>query len=256
MRQMNLKNKIFLIFGIVNKKSIAYAVAKNLFDQGAKLYISYQNDSLSKRVLPICKELNATSFICDVSKESEIKQVFDKLASDEIKLDGLIHSLAFAPMNTLEARFCETDREGFLTGMNISVYSLIQISNFSRAVMKTNSSILTMSYLGAQRVMPSYKIMGPIKAALESSVKYLAEDLGEFGIRVNAISAGPIKTIASSAFGGMNKNLEKAQEKSPLRINIDQEDVANLSVFLLSYQARGITGGIHFVDAGLNILGE
>lgn len=250
---MKFQNKTFLIFGLANKKSIAYGAAKALREEGANLIFSCQNERLAKRARPLAEELGASEvLLCDLERPREVASLFESID----KLDGIVHSVAYAPMDDLEGDFTETSLSGFLQAFHISVYSLIEISRHAKKILSPGSGIVTMTFSGSNRLMPSYKLMGPVKAALESSVRYLAGELGPQGIRVNAVSAGPIQTLAASAFGGVHETLNKVRSRSPLRENVDIHDVGAMCSFLLSSDAKKVTGGVHFVDSGLNILGE
>lgn len=252
-----LKGKKAVIFGVANEKSIAWAIAEYFKREGAEICLTYANDAVGKRVLPLAETLGVKQVLpCDVTKDEEIRDVFAKIGKAWGGIDILIHSVAFANRDELKGSFLNTTREGFAMAMDISVYSLVGVVKEAAPLMKgRNGSILTLSYYGGQKVFPNYNVMGVAKAALEMSVRYLAESLGPEGTRVNAISAGPIKTLAASGVGGFKDIAKHVEEKSPLRLNIDQEDVANSALYLCSDMARGVTGEVHFVDAGYNIIG-
>lgn len=252
---MNFPNKTALIFGIANNYSIAYGIAKALSAQGVKLGIAYANETLKKRVEPIAQELK-TDFIieCDVSKDYDIKNVMALVKSTWGSLDIILHSVAYAPKQDLNNEFVHTTRHGFMTALDISVYSLIAISNAALPLLSPTASILTLSYYGAEKVVPNYNVMGVAKAALEATVKYLAYSLGDKNIRVNAISSGPLRTLSSSAIGGISGLQKKIEKSSPLERNVTLEDVAGSALYLLSELASGVTGEIVHVDAGMSIM--
>ena len=254
---MFLKGKKGLIIGVANNKSIAYGIAKACKREGAELAFTYLNDQLKKRVEPIAKELESDKlYKLDVSNSDEVKALRESVEADFGKIDFFVHAVAFAPREALDGAFVDTTKEAFNVAMNVSVFSLIEVTQALLPVMNDNGSILTLSYLGAVRHIPHYNVMGVAKAALESSVKYLASDLGSpRGIRVNAISAGPIKTLAASGIGDFRFILKWSEANSPLRKNVSIHDVGNSSAYLLSDLANGVTGEIHYVDAGYNIEG-
>ncbi|WP_408033919.1 enoyl-ACP reductase FabI [Thermotomaculum hydrothermale] len=253
---MDLKGKKALIFGVANKRSIAYGIASQLKKAGCELAFTYAGEALKKRVIPISEELEGKFCVqCDVTKDDDIKAVAEKVSKEWGKFDYLVHSVAFAPQDELKNKFIETTREGFKTALDISAYSLIALAREFSPLMNEGGSIVTMTYHGSTKVIKNYNIMGVAKAALECSVRYLAVDLGERGIRINAISAGPIKTLAAAGVAGFRDILHVIEERSPLHRNVTIEDVGNTAVFLLSDAARGITGEIVYVDSGYNILG-
>lgn len=252
---MNLTGKTALILGLANKHSIAYAIAKALVDSGAELILSYASPALAKRVLPIADELGVQDCIqCDLSKDYEIQNLFQLISTKWKTLDYLVHSVAYAPTNELNIPFHNTSRHGFLTALDISVFSLIACLKAAEPMMISGSSAITLSYYGAQKVVPNYGVMGIAKAALEASVRYLAYSLGEQGIRVNAISAGPLRTLSSSAIGGIAQLQRRIEKTAPLGRNIEPEEVAKTALYLLSDLASGVTGETLFVDAGTNIM--
>lgn len=251
-----LEGKTALIFGLANKRSIAWGIAKAFHEQGAELGFSYGIPQLERRVMPLAEQLGVDFVeMCDVTKEDDIDQVFEKAAARFGKIDILIHSVAFAKQDDLTGRFIDTSRDGFAMAMDISAYSLVALSRRAVPLMAEGGSILTMSYYGAEKAVPHYNVMGVAKAALEASVRYLATDLGPQGIRVNAISAGPMKTLAAAGIAGFRKMLKYVGERTPLRRNIDQDEVGQTALWLCSDLASGITGEIVHVDAGYNILG-
>lgn len=251
-----LEGKKALIFGIANNRSIAWGIAKALYDHGANLGFSYGIPQLERRVLPLAEELGVTFVeMCDVTKDEDIEQVFEKASDHFGDIDILIHSIAYANQEDLSGRFINTSRTGFNMSMDISAYSLIALARPATKLMENGGCILTLTYYGAEKAVPHYNVMGVAKAALEANVKYLAADLGPDGIRVNAISAGPIKTLAAAGIAGFRKMLKYTSERTPLRRNIDQDEVGSTALWLCSDLASGVTGEIVHVDAGYNILG-
>lgn len=252
-----LSGKRALILGVANEKSIAWSIAQAFKLEGAEIALTYAGEAIAKRVKPLAESINSEIVIpCDVRSDSEIANAFAELSAHWDSLDILVHSVAYAGKDELKGSFLDTTREGFSSALDISAYSLIACLRAARPLMKgDNPSVLTLSYFGGQKVFPNYNVMGVAKAALEMSVKYLAEAVGPEGIRVNAISAGPIKTLAAAGVGSFNQIAAIVQSKAPLRNNITQADVANAAVYLASYLARGVTGEIHFVDNGYNIIG-
>ncbi len=246
-----LEGKKAVIFGVANDKSIAWAIAEAFKREGAELALTYANDMMAKRVIPLAESLGVDLVLpCDVQSDADIKAVFERIGAAWGGLDTLIHSVAFASKDELKGSFLNTTREGFAMAMDISAYSLIALTKEAAPLMKErDGNVLAMSYYGGQKVFPNYNVMGVAKAALEMSVRYLAEAVGGDGIRVNAISAGPIKTLAAAGIGGFNQIASHVSEKAPLRRNITQEEVA-AAVYLSSYLARGVTGENHFVDSG------
>ncbi|MGA1861311.1 enoyl-ACP reductase [Deferribacter thermophilus] len=251
-----LEGKKALIFGVANNKSIAYAIAKRFKEEGAELGFTYASEPLEKRVKPISEELGGKFCVkCDVTNELELEETFKVVEKEFGKFDILVHSIAYAPAEDLKGRFIDTSREGFLTAMEVSAYSLVKLAKLSEPLMNEEGSIVTMTYYGSVKVVKNYNVMGVAKAALEASVRYLANELGEKKIRVNAISAGPIKTLAASGVAGFRSILSLIEERAPLRRNVTQDDVAKAALFLCSDLASGVTGDILYVDSGYNILG-
>ncbi len=244
-----------LIFGVANKNSIAWGIANALHREGAELGFSYAGDMLKKRVDPLAASLNS-QFVeeCDVSDDDAIDTVFAKAEQHFGTIDFLVHSVAFAPREELGGRFVDTSREGFRIALDISCYSLIAMAKRARTIMPNGGSIIAMTYFGAVKVTPNYNVMGVAKAALEASVRYLAWDLGKDRIRVNAISAGPIKTLAAAGISGFRKSLGYVGSVAPMG-NVTQEDIGNSAQYLLSDLSKGVTGEIHYVDGGYNIMG-
>jgi enoyl-[acyl-carrier protein] reductase I len=255
---MNLKGKNVLVTGIASNRSISYAITKILHDNGANVIVSYQNDRLEERVIKLKNELGISSdaYPCDLSKDSEILTLKNNLIKDHGNLDGIVHSAAFAPKEQLSGKYIDNiTRDGFTIAHDISSYSLTALAKAFKDNLNRSSSIITLSYIGAERVVQNYNIMGLAKASLECSVKYLADSLGEKDIRVNAISAGPIKTLAAAGISGFNKILDIYKEKSPLKKNISTDDVANVAYFLISDLSSSVTGQTIYVDNGFNIVG-
>ena len=251
-----MKGKKGLIMGLANDRSLAWGIAKSLGEQGAELAFSYQGDALEKRVRPLAEELGSDLLIdCDVSDMRALDSAFAGLKEKWDGLDFLVHAIGFSDKNELRGKFVDTTMDNFLLTMNVSVYSFIAVAQRARAMMKPGGSMLTLTYYGAEKVIPHYNVMGVAKAALETSVKYLAADLGPEGIRVNAISAGPIKTLAASGIGDFRYIMKWNEYNAPLRRNVTIEDVGGAGLYLLSDLASGVTGEIHHVDAGYNVVG-
>ncbi len=253
---MIMQGKKGLIVGVANNRSIAYGIAKACKDQGAEIILTYQNDKLKKRVEKVANELGVKNiYPLDVSKPEELNALKESIEKDYGKIDFLVHSVAFAPREALDGKFIDTSKEAFNIAMEISVYSLIDLVRTLEPVMNDGASILTLTYLGSQRYVPHYNVMGVAKAALEASVRYLAVDLGERKIRINALSAGPIKTLAASGIGDFSEILKYNEKNSPLRKNVTIEEVGNSAMYLLSDLSNGVTAEVHYVDAGYNIMG-
>lgn len=253
---MLVQGKKALIFGVANDKSIAYAIAKELKNNGASIALSYAGEALKKRVEPIHEELGGDFlFQCDVTDDKAIAQSAELVAEKWGGFDILVHSVAFANRDDLKGRYVETSREGFHLALDVSAYSLVALCQAYEKLFHDDGSVIAMTYYGAQKVITNYNVMGVAKAALEASVRYLAADLGERGIRVNAISAGPLKTLAASGISGFKSILATIEERAPLRRNIVQEEVGKTGLFLASDLSRSITGEVLFVDSGYNIMG-
>lgn len=254
---MVMKGKKGVILGIANKKSIAYGIAKACQEQGAQMAITFLNERFEQKLAPIAEDLDCGTrlYPCDVSKPEEIKALKDSLEKDMGQIDFIVHSIAFAPKEGLSGRFIDISKEAFDVAMDISVYSLIEIVRELKPILSRSSSVLTLSYYGGVKYIPNYNLMGVAKAALEMTTKYLAEDLGKDGIRVNAISAGPIKTLAAAGIGDFGFMLKWNQAHSPLKENVTINQVGNSGMYLLSDLSSGVTGEIHYVDAGYNIMG-
>ena len=253
---MLLAGKTGLILGVANKHSIAWAIAESAARAGAKLFFNYQNERLKDNVEKLAAELpGAQCFACDVSHDAEIEAMMQGIAAETDKLDFLVHSVAYAPREALTGEFVNTTRADFATALDVSAYSLVATTRAALPLMKEGGSIITLTYLGAERVVPHYNVMGVAKAALEASVRYLANDLGPQGIRVNAISAGPIRTLAARGVSGITKMVEHHREIAPLRRATEQAEVGDTGLFLVSDLGRGITGEVIYVDGGYHILG-
>jgi len=252
----SLEGRVAVVFGVANKRSIAWSIAQGMHHAGAQLAITYQNERLEQEAKDLILSLpGAEAFMCDVSKDEDIEHVFAQLKGRYGKLHALVHSLAFAPAEELKTDFVNTTREGFRIAHDVSVYSLIALSRAAMPLMTDGGSILTMSYYGAEKVVPHYNVMGVAKAALECTVRYLANDLGPKNIRVNAISAGPIKTLAARGISGLGDMLKAHSERAPLKRNVDVNEVGAAGVFLASDASSGITGETIYVDCGYNIMG-
>jgi enoyl-[acyl-carrier protein] reductase I len=245
-----------LIMGLANDKSLAWGIAKALHAQGAELAFSYQGDALAKRVRPLAEQVGSDFLIdCDVTDMDKLDAAFAEIEARWGGLDFVVHAIGFSDKNELRGLYVDTTLDNFLLTMNVSAYSFVAVTRRARALMPNGGSILTLSYYGAEKVIPHYNVMGVAKAALETSVKYLAMDLGPENIRVNAISAGPIKTLAASGIGDFRYILKWNELNSPLRRNVTIEDVGGAGLYLLSDLASGVTGEIHHVDAGYNVIG-
>ncbi len=255
--QQLLAGKRGLILGLANDKSIAWGISDALAKHGAELAFTYQGEALYKRVKPLAESLGSNIILPgDVTNEDEIKAVFDQLTAQWGRLDFMVHAVAFSDKSELKGEYLNTSRDNFLNTMDISCYSLTRLCQYAEPLMRDNGgSILTMSYFGAEKVMPHYNVMGVAKAALETSVKYLAADMGKRQIRVNAISAGPIRTLAASGIGDFRFIMKWNELNAPLKRNVTIEDVGNAGLYLLSDLSRGVTGEILHVDAGYNIIG-
>src|SRR5687767_876932 len=251
-----MKGKRGLIMGLANDRSLAWGIAKALADQGAELAFSYQGEAMEKRVRPLAEQLGSDLLInCDVSDMAELDSAFAKLGERWPTIDFLVHAIGFSDKNELRGKYVDTSLDNFLLTMNISAYSFVAVTRRARAMMPNGGSILTLSYYGAEKVIPHYNVMGVAKAALETSVKYLAVDLGQENIRVNAISAGPIKTLAASGIGDFRYILKWNELNSPLKRNVTIEDVGGAALYLLSDLASGVTGEVHHVDCGYHAIG-
>jgi enoyl-[acyl-carrier protein] reductase I len=251
-----LEGKKALIFGLANKNSIAWGIAQAFHAHGAQLGFSYAIPQLERRVVPLAEQLGVT-FIerCDVSSDQEIADLYGRAEAAFGSIDILVHAIAFAPREALDGRFIDTGRGAFAQALDVSAYSLVALARGVEPLMGPGGSIMSLTYYGAEKVIPHYNVMGVAKAALEASTRYLAAEMGPQGIRVNAISAGPIKTLSGSGIAGFRKMLHYTEERTPLRRNVDQDEVGRTALWLCSDLASGVTGEIVHVDAGYNILG-
>lgn len=253
---IDLAGKTAVIFGLANKRSIAWGIAQKLHAAGAKLAICYQNERMRAEAEDLIEELpGASGFQCDVSNDAEIDALFDAIKGKYAKLDVLVHAVAYAPAEDLKGAFLNTSREGFRIAHDVSVYSLIAVSRAAAPLMTEGGSIITLSYYAAEKVVPHYNVMALAKASLESCVRYLAFELGPKNIRVNAISAGPIKTLAARGIGALGDMLKAHSDRAPLHRNVDQSEVGGAALFLASDLASAVTGETIYVDCGYNIMG-
>jgi len=251
-----MKGKRGLIMGVANERSIAWGITRALHAQGAELAFTYQGDALEKRVKPLAEKVDSNiSVSCDVTNEESVNAAFDAIEKEWGGLDFLVHAIAFSDKNELDGRYLDTTRDNFLRTMDISVYSFTSVAQRAVPLMKDGGSLLTLTYYGAERVMPHYNVMGVAKAGLEASVRYLANDVGKDNIRVNAISAGPIKTLAASGIGDFRYILKWNELNSPLRRNVTQDQVGSAAMFLLSDLGAGVTGEVMHVDSGYHTVG-
>lgn len=254
---MLLEGKKGLIIGVANKHSIAWAIAQAAAREGAQLLFSYQNERLRENVEELVGTLpGAASCVCDVGDDAQIEALMTAAEQKLGRLDFLVHSLAFAPREELTGEFLNTTRQGFATALDVSAYSLVAVTRAAVPLMTEGGSVVTLTYLGSERVVPHYNVMGVAKAALEATVRYLAHDLGPKNIRVNAVSAGPIKTLAARGVSGISKMVDHHRAFAPLRRATEQEEVGDTALFLVSPLGRGITGEVIYVDGGYHILGS
>ncbi len=255
-REGLMAGKRGLIMGVANDHSIAWGIARSLAKEGAELAFTFQGDAQAKRVRPLADNVGSKVVLqCDVANDGELDAVFALLARDWGRLDFLVHSLAFSDRNELKGRYVETSRQNFISTLNISCYSFTDVARRASKLMRRGGTLVTLTFGGATRVMPNYNVMGVAKAALEASVRYLAADLGKDGIRVNAISAGPMRTLAGAGVGDARTVFKWNKAHSPLKRNVDLEHLGGAALYLLSDLSAGVTGEIHFVDAGYNIIG-
>lgn len=251
-----LTNKNILIMGVRNKWSIAWGIAESAGREGANLILTYAGDREKKPTEDLASELGgADVYQCDIGSDEDIDRLFNEIRAKSGTIHGLVHAIANAKAEDLQSDFLYTSRDGFAHAMNISAYSLVAVSRRAKELMTEGGSIVTLTYLGSQKVLKGYNVMGVAKAALEASVRYLASDLGQFGIRVNSISAGPIKTMSAKGVKDFSSILKVVEEKAPLKRGIEQSDLGDTAMFLLSDFSRGITGDILYVDSGFNIMG-
>jgi enoyl-[acyl-carrier protein] reductase I len=251
-----LEGKYAVVWGVANKRSIAWAISQALSREGARLALTYQGERVEGKVRELAQTIPGTSVIqADVTDDAQIAAVYERIRSDWGRLDILVHSVAFAPADELQGRFLDTSREGFRIALDVSAYSLVAIARPAVPLMAAGGSIITMTYIASQRVFPSYNVMGIAKSALESCVRYLAADLGPSGIRVNAISAGPISTLSARGIHGFTGFAKAHEERAPLRRGTDAAEVGDAAAFLASDLSRAITGDVLFVDEGFHVLG-
>ncbi len=251
-----MKGKRGLIMGVANDHSIAWGIAKTLASEGAELAFSYQGEAFGRRVAPLAESVGSSVMVdVDVTDEASMDAAFDRLADKWGSLDFVVHAIAYSDKNELSGRYADTSRQNFLNSMEISCYSLVDVARRAAPLMKDGGSIITMTYLGAQRVMPNYNVMGVAKSALEASVRYLANDLGPDAIRVNAVSPGPMRTLAGSAIGGARKVYKSTEANAPLRRNATLENVGGAALYLCSDMGAGTTGEVLFVDGGYHAIG-
>lgn len=251
-----MKNKRGLVMGVANDKSIAWGLAQALHEQGAELAFTYQGEAFGKRVKPLAESVGSEILLdCDVTDEDNLDQVFAQLKDKWGGLDFLIHAIAYSDKNELQGRYVDTSLGNFLTSMHVSCYSFTSIMRRAKDLMNEGGTAVTLSYYGAEKVMPNYNVMGVAKAALEASVRYLAADLGADGIRVNAISAGPMRTLAGAVIGGARKTYKKSVAQSPLRRPVSLEELGGAGLYLLSDLSSAVTGEVHYVDCGFNAVG-
>jgi enoyl-[acyl-carrier protein] reductase I len=245
-----------VIFGVANDKSLAWGIARKLHEEGAALAFTYLNEVFEKRVRPLAESLGSELILrCDVSRDAEIEGVYSEIEQKWGSLDFVVHSVAYAGREELRQPFHQTSREGFHVSLDISAYSLIGVTRAALRLMTGGGSVLTLTYLGAQRAVPNYNVMGVAKAALEATVRYLAAELGEKSVRVNAISAGPIRTLAATGISNFSEIFGIMENRSPMHRSVTQEEVGKAALYLLSDLASGVTGEVHFVDTGYNIVG-
>ena len=251
-----LKGKKGIVFGIANDHSIAWGMAKKLRENGALLGITYQNETLLKRVRPLAEKINSEFLIeCDFSKKGSIEECFDKISKKWSSIDFVIHAAAFSNKNELNGRYIDTSKKNFINTLSVSCFSFTKIAYLASALMKNGGSLVTLSFYGANKVMPNYNVMGVAKAALETSIKYLSVDLGTKNIRVNAISAGPMRTLSGAVISKSREVYKFTQENSPLKRNTNLEELGNTALYFVSDLSQAVTGEIHFVDCGYNIIG-
>jgi enoyl-[acyl-carrier protein] reductase I len=252
-----MDGKRVMVFGVANERSLAWGIAQAMHEQGARLGFNYLGEALERRVRPLAESVDADLVLpCDVTDDDEVARTFESIRDEWGGLDVVVHSVAYADKDDLNGRFSDTNREGFLRAIEVSAYSLVHLAREARPLMADGGSLITMTYFGAEKVVKNYNIMGVAKATLEASVRYLAADLGPEGIRVNAVSAGPVKTLAASGVRDFRKLMSMGEERAPLRRNITQEEVGRAALFLCSDMGSGTTGEVLHVDSGYNILGH
>lgn len=252
-----LKDKNIVVMGVANNRSIAWGITKSLHHAGANLIFTYRQERSKQKLEKLLEknEIEAKKIVsCDVENDESIENAFKEIKEKVGTIHGLVHSVAFANRDELIGEYADTSRDGYLMAQNISAYSLVAVTREAKKIMTEGGGIVTQTYLGAERVVPNYNVMGVAKAALEASVRYLAEDVGKYGIRVNAVSAGPIRTLSAKGVSGLNEKMSVIEEKAPLRRQIDQDQVGDATLFLLSEMARGVTGEVLHVDSGFHIV--
>ncbi|SEP89437.1 Enoyl-[acyl-carrier-protein] reductase [NADH] [Virgibacillus subterraneus] len=252
-----LKNKNIVVMGVANNRSIAWGITKSLHNAGANLIFTNRQERSKQKLEKLLaqNEIDPTLIVsCDVADDESIVNAFQEIGEKVGTIHGLVHSVAFANRDELNGEYADTSRDGYLLAQNISSYSLVAVTREAKKLMTEGGGIVTQTYLGAERVVPNYNVMGVAKAALEASVRYLAEDVGKYGIRVNAVSAGPIRTLSAKGVSGFNDKMSVIEEKAPLRRQIDQDQVGDATAFLLSDMARGVTGDVLHVDSGFHII--
>ena len=251
-----IKNKKGIIFGIANDHSIAWGIAKKLYENGAELAITYQNETLFKRVKPLANQVNSELLLeCDFSKDNALETTFNEISNKWQNLDFVIHAVAYSDKNELNGRYIDTSKENFIKSLNVSCFSFTKIAKLAEPLMNGGGSLLTLSFYGSTKVMPNYNVMGIAKAALETSVKYLSVDLGNKNIRVNAISAGPMRTLAGAAIANAREVYKYTGENSSLKRNVSLDELGNTALYFVSDLSKAVTGEIHYVDCGFNIKG-
>ncbi|MBU9713290.1 enoyl-ACP reductase FabI [Evansella tamaricis] len=256
--KIDLSDRTYVVMGVANKRSIAWGIAESLASAGARLVFTYAGERFEKNVRDLAETLERKDFIilpCDVTSDEEIDTAFKQIGDQVGKIHGIAHCIAFANRDEIMGEYLNTTRDGFLLAQNISAYSLTAVVKAARPIMTEGASVVTLTYLGGERVVKNYNVMGVAKASLDASVKYLANDLGKEGIRVNAISAGPIRTLAAKGIGGFNEVLKEMEETAPLKRTVTQEEVGNTTLFLMSDLSSGITGELLHVDGGYNTIG-
>lgn len=252
-----LQNKNIVVMGVANNRSIAWGITKSLQNAGANLIFTYRQERSKKKLEKLLadNEMDAKLVVsCDVESDESIKNAFQEIGEKVGTIHGLVHSVAFANRDELIGEYADTSRDGYLMAQNISAYSFVAVTREAKKLMSEGGGIVTQTYLGAERVVPNYNVMGVAKAALEASVRYLAEDVGKYGIRVNAVSAGPIRTLSAKGVSGFNEKMSVIEEKAPLRRQVDHDQVGDATLFLLSEMARGVTGEVLHVDSGFHIV--
>ncbi len=251
-----MSNKKGLIMGVANDHSIAWGIAEALHNAGAELAFTYQGEAFGKRVIPLAESLGSKVVLdCDVTNESDLDRVFTDLYKQVGKIDFIVHAVAYSNKEELKGRFCDTTLDNFLNTMHISCYSWMSVARRAAAIMNPGGSMVTLSYIGSERVIPNYNVMGVAKAALEASTRYLAADFGPQGLRVNTISAGPMRTLAGSAIGSARRTFKTAENTTPLRRSLELSEIGNAALYLLSPLSSGVTGELHYVDCGFHAMG-